>query len=234
VEAAAPAEDRDRAPHGVPGQDPAEEELQVRETAQRILAHHLQAPEGASSTKAPRRRPSPRQAFWPGISLDLTGATLVDLDFARVSVMQALFDRATFQGEAGFDQATFQGAAGFDQVTFQGEAGFDQATFQGAAGFNQATFQSAAWFNRATFQVPWGEIALPGQLPRAQSPDPFYGARVLHLDDPDLDELREWPDGFTIRRDEVDPTRGTLVPAQQVEEPRAGRPLAGPTGRSAD
>jgi hypothetical protein len=60
----------------VPAQDSAQEELQVRQTAQRILAAHLQPPEGASSEEAQRRRPSSRRAFWPSISLDLTGTTL--------------------------------------------------------------------------------------------------------------------------------------------------------------
>jgi hypothetical protein len=74
-----PTHDRDRTPHPVPGRDPAEEELQVRQTAQRILGAHLYVPPGIVGGTAQHRQPSPRRPFWPRISVDLTGATLVDL-----------------------------------------------------------------------------------------------------------------------------------------------------------
>jgi hypothetical protein len=119
-EAAPPADDQDRAPHPEPGQNPDQEELQVRRTAQRILAAHLRRPPGISVAAAQRRRPSPRRALWPGISLDLTGAALVDFNFARVSVVRAWFNKATFQGETGFVEATFQGYAWFTRATFKG------------------------------------------------------------------------------------------------------------------
>jgi uncharacterized protein YjbI with pentapeptide repeats len=110
--------DRDQGPL-IPGQDPAQEELQVRRTAQRILAAHLRRHWRTSDQVAQRRRPSPRQAFWPDISLDLTGATLVDVDFKLVSVVEAQFNRATFQGDALFDEAAFQREAYLDKATFQ-------------------------------------------------------------------------------------------------------------------
>src|SRR6266508_2538942 len=99
------ADEGDRAPHSAPAQHPAQE-LQVRLTAQRLLAAHLQLPEGTSSTKA-QHRPSPRRAFWPQMSVDLTGGTFVNIDFTRVSVVQARFEEATFRGDAGFFLAAF-------------------------------------------------------------------------------------------------------------------------------
>jgi hypothetical protein len=130
--------DLGRAPHSASGGDPAREELQVRQTAQRLLADHLRCPRGPSGQEAQLLPPAPQDPFWPGISLDLTGATLVDFGFALVSVTQARFVGATFQGSAAFVGATFQGGAAFDKATFQGDAGFDKATFQGNAGFDKA------------------------------------------------------------------------------------------------
>jgi uncharacterized protein YjbI with pentapeptide repeats len=309
---AAPPADRDGAPHPVPGRDPAQEELQVRQTAQRILAAHLRLASGIFGAAAQRRPPSPRQAFWPGISLDLTGATLVDFDFARVSVLQARFDRATFQGDARFSKAAFQGDAGFDGAIFQGDAGFVEATFQhdaefvdaafqrdarfhkaafqGDAGFVDAAFQRDVWFLEATFQhdarfsgatfrhdVWFSRVTFQGgagfdgvtfqgtarfgrvsfeydaEFVRAafQGDTEFVGAdfegdarfdgatftsdnggkgvagaQVLYLDDPDLNknDRRVWPDGYTVRPDPADPTRGTVIYAGQAEEPEPAVP----------
>jgi hypothetical protein len=263
-QAVPPAEDGVPAAHPMPGQDPAHEELQVRQTAQRILATHLRFPPGDLGATAQRRRPSVRQAFWPGISLDLTGAALIDFNFASVSVRQALFGRASFQGNAdfrgasfqgnvGFDgasfqgdalfrgasfqgnvgfnkaifqgtasffeaafrgyawfeEASFQGNAGFREATFQGNAGFRRASFQGNAGFREATFQGNAGFRRASFQ---GNVEFTGATLRGNAG--FDGAHVLRLDDLDLDMQRVWPDGFTVRPDPADHSRGTLVPAE--------------------
>jgi uncharacterized protein YjbI with pentapeptide repeats len=148
------------------GQGPDQEvfqELEVRQTAQRILVAHLRLPAQTISAAAQRRRPSPRQSFWPGISLDLSGAALVDVDCEQLSVIEArfdgatfqgrtVFDRATFQGDAGFDGATFQGSASFESAAFQGNASFGWATFQGLTSFSSATFQHRSWFANATFQ----------------------------------------------------------------------------------
>jgi uncharacterized protein YjbI with pentapeptide repeats len=312
AEAAPPADDRDQPPHRAPVEDPAQE-LQVRQAAQRILADHLRLPPGILSVAAQRRPPSSGSIFWPDISLDLTGATLVNLDFASVSVVWARFDKATFHGTAWFDEATFQGTAQFDkaifhgttqfvkatfqgtarfvEVTFVGDAGFravnfkdeaifansafqrdanfgsstfgsfarfggvtfqewtgfgsvrfegdaefvgtrfvvkasfDQATFQewagfegtrfqGIASFSEATFQGHANFDRARFHgFAWFNGATFLDTVR------FLGAQVLHFDDEEVNERREWPDGYTVRPDPADPTRGTLVRAEQTQEP---------------
>jgi hypothetical protein len=190
-----PIEDGIPAAHHLAGRDPAQEELQVRQTAQRILAAHLELPVGILSAAAQRRQPSPRRAFWPGMSLDLTGAALVDFDFERLSVVQGWFDGATFQGNAGFDGATFKGNARFGGATFQGKASFDEATFQGNASFGGTIFTSGN-----------GGMGLAG-------------ARVLHMDSPDLNKRRVWPDGWTVRPDPAHPSHGTLVLAEQAVSP---------------
>ena len=65
-----------------------QQERQVRLTAQRILAEHLRDERNPDQRSA--SPPGPR--FWPGISLDLTGATLIGLDFHRVIAENARFD----------------------------------------------------------------------------------------------------------------------------------------------
>jgi hypothetical protein len=62
------------------------QELQVRLTAQRILAAHL--------------RPDRGSEFWPYIDLDLTGAQLYKLNFANCRVRDARFSGAQFSGDA--------------------------------------------------------------------------------------------------------------------------------------
>jgi uncharacterized protein YjbI with pentapeptide repeats len=185
-ESAHPANDRDQSAHPVPVQDPAQE-LQVRQTAQRILTAHLHLPPGTFSPAAQRRPSSSRWTFWPRISLDLTGAALVNVDFARLSVVQArfggaafqggtefreaafhdiaMFDGAAFHGGAGFDGAAFHGGAGFDGAAFHGGAGFDGAAFYGDAGFDKAVFHGDARFDKAIFEGRTGfsEVTFHGE-----------------------------------------------------------------------
>jgi uncharacterized protein YjbI with pentapeptide repeats len=170
-ETALPADDQHRASHPLPGQNPAQE-LQVRQAAQRVLARHLRLPHFDPLTlprtrrerivratrnrivraTAQRHRPSPRRPFWPGISLDLGGATLVDVDFSQLSVIQAQFDGAVFQGGAWFAGASFQEDASFAGATFQGSASFPAATFQGQAWFAGAVILGQTWFAGAIVQ----------------------------------------------------------------------------------
>jgi uncharacterized protein YjbI with pentapeptide repeats len=139
------------------------EELQVRKAVQQILVDHLRPSKGKFKA-AQSRRASPRRAFWPGTSLDLTGAVLVDANFHEVLITRARLDGATFKGPAQFDRATFQADAEFNGATFQDIADFNGATFQADAEFNRAVFQGFvarfygtifqgfAWFDRANFQ----------------------------------------------------------------------------------
>jgi hypothetical protein len=324
-EMAPPANGGNRVPHPAPGRDPAREEFQVRQTAQRLLADHLRRPRGRYSQDAQHLPPSPQQPFWPGINLDLTGATLVDFGFSRVSVIHprfggttfqedaafrgatfegaAMFDKATFQGDAAFSgasfqgnapfrgatfqgnaqfsEATFQGNAQFSEATFQGNAAFDEATFQedaafdgatfqedaafakatfrddatfngtafhGAAGFDEATFGGLTWFAEATFgdhagfgkvtfavRTWFSEVTFLGgawfdgaTFASGNEDNVFLGARVHYLDDPDPNMDRHWPDGYTVRPDPADPSRGTLVPPGQAEGAESAVPQQDP------
>jgi hypothetical protein len=87
-------------------------------------------------------------------------------------------------------------------VIFTNDAYFREAIFTGGASFEEATF---------------------GPLVS------FYETQVLNLDDPELTESgdmpgRVWPNGWTVRANADDPTRGTLVhepPGSSLEPPEA-------------
>ncbi|QXJ25738.1 pentapeptide repeat-containing protein [Actinomadura graeca] len=127
-----PAADGPPAPAGL---DP-HEELQVRLTAQRLLHAHLQPV---------------ADVHWQGISLDLSGATLIDFALTRCHLHTADLTHATLSGDARFGEATFTGDAWFNRAIFAGSAGFDAATFTRDAWFGGTTFTGNARFDRATF-----------------------------------------------------------------------------------
>ena len=69
----------------------------------------------------------------------------------RPLVKRALFQQASFPGEADFSRASFQDEANFRGARFQGVALFEGAIFRGEAVFDRADFQERAWFHEARF-----------------------------------------------------------------------------------
>ncbi|MEU4522153.1 pentapeptide repeat-containing protein [Amycolatopsis sp. NPDC024027] len=117
-----------------------QQEREVRLTAQHVLRRHLQpgdAPDQMLHT------------FWPDITLNLTGATLIDVDLTGCRVDVATFDKATFTGDALFDRSTVTGRASFGGATFAGHASFDESNIERAL-FHEAIFAVGAWFLRTT------------------------------------------------------------------------------------
>jgi uncharacterized protein YjbI with pentapeptide repeats len=252
---------------------PPDQERQVRLTAERLLSDHVCLPDGVSGEDAQHFAQSPDESFWPGISLDLTGAFLIDLNLRQASVVDARFDLATFSadraqfegatftgdarftgatftgrawfyearftraawfegatlsGNAGFQEATFTLPAMFERARFTGDAFFSVATFTSWAFFNGARFASKALFDGATFtdDAVFTQATFTGEASfedaTLSKPARFDGAQVLNLDNPELSECRVWPNGWTVRANADDPTRGTLVhepPASSLEPP---------------
>jgi len=162
-----------RMPYEMPGDEPAADraeardraqELEVRRTAQEILAEH--------------GRPGNGELFWPGCRINLSGAVLVNVDFGGCRLASARFLKARFRGPAIFHGATFEGDAtfagatfdkridaylgrrrwyladaGFDQAQFLGQATFFECAFSGRVSFNAATFHGGAAFAKATFSI---------------------------------------------------------------------------------
>ncbi|WP_258906929.1 pentapeptide repeat-containing protein [Actinokineospora sp. UTMC 2448] len=118
------------------------QEREVRLAAQRILARHLHPGDNPDN---------PVETFWTGIDVDLTNATLTDLDLSGCIVHTTSFRGATFIDEAWFSGVTFTGNVISAGAIFTGSAIFTEATFGGAASFRQATFTDVADFDRATF-----------------------------------------------------------------------------------
>ena len=119
-----------------------EHERQVRLTAQRILAAHLRPGEDTAR---------PAETFWGSVDLDLTGATLVDLDLSYCHIHTAQFSGAQFSGTTWFRGARFDGDAEFRRAQFGKYAAFDEALFGKNADFTRAQFGEHAEFREAQF-----------------------------------------------------------------------------------
>jgi uncharacterized protein YjbI with pentapeptide repeats len=147
------------------------QELQVRLSAQRILAAHLISKAG--------------DVFWPDIDLDLTEAQLHRIDLTNCRIRNARFDRAQFSGDARFGRVHFSGDAGFSGAIFFGIAWFKEAQFSGDVRFEQAQCCAGALFDRALLA---GDARFDGaQFPRGAvfedatfSGDAWFGEQPFH------------------------------------------------------
>jgi hypothetical protein len=115
------------------------QEREVRLTAQRLLADHLRDRNKAAAT------------FWTGLDIDLTGATLVNIDLSECTMRSGTFASTTFTGNTNFKSATFTDASNFVAATFTGAANFVQASFDSHVSFERTTFTGAADFMATTF-----------------------------------------------------------------------------------
>lgn len=105
-----------------------QEELQVRLTAQRILARHLKEPDG-------------NPIHWGPLNLDLRESVLVDLRLNSCNV-----------GRADFAHARFVGAAHIRDCTFQGEVWVFECAFESLAGLTRNLYLDRAIFTRTRFE----------------------------------------------------------------------------------
>ncbi len=111
----------------------------VRQTAQAMLAQHL--------------RPGPQ--FWPRARLDLTGATLVDLDLSACRIGGGLvLDRASLLGSSRLRATNVGGGASLRGVTWHEHAWLERSVFHGPARFDASSFAADAWFGEARFGGP--------------------------------------------------------------------------------
>lgn len=92
----------------------ARQEIQVRNTAQRILQSHLRESDFGLSSSKPVSNPR----YWgEGIDLDLSGATLVNLNLFYCNVRAANFRDCYFVGDALLGYSTFTGRVNFSGST---------------------------------------------------------------------------------------------------------------------
>jgi hypothetical protein len=107
-----------RMPFEVDGSADSKQELEVRKAAQRILMLHLRF--SANSDNG---------AFWPGIDLDFTGATLVGFDYRYCRIRSAVFAGVSFLGTTDFRYTTIATKADFTGAAFAVPPIFDGAEF---------------------------------------------------------------------------------------------------------
>ena len=124
-------------------------ELEVRLTAQHILTRHLKT----SPTNTHPFMPNSSKSFWKNISINLTGAALLDLDLSDCHVSEASFHAAYFYGVTRFDRGTFSGEADFSQSKFKDETSFIDAHFLGSATFEGSRFRRRAAFGSSRFET---------------------------------------------------------------------------------
>ncbi|MFE9751665.1 pentapeptide repeat-containing protein [Saccharothrix saharensis] len=111
------------------------QELEVRQTATALLATHL--------------RPDRPEAFWAGISLDLSHATLVKLTLTHARIRSASFAGTTFVGATTFRGTAFTGIADFRDTRFRDLADFRRVEF-GDSVFRGAEFEGGTDFGVRT------------------------------------------------------------------------------------
>jgi hypothetical protein len=145
----------------------ARQELQVRLTAQRILAAHLKPDDENMSQVGTGHHKSGNFQFWNSISIDLTGATLISFDLQGCAIVSIDCSEATFAEGATFAQATFAADADFSEAKFYPNkrgigdpaVDFSGVTFSGKADFGNARFTGTTYFRGAVFA---GEAFLCG------------------------------------------------------------------------
>ncbi|MEU5264937.1 pentapeptide repeat-containing protein [Amycolatopsis sp. NPDC021455] len=113
--------------------DHDEPELQVRLGAQELLKTHLSHDE---------------PAYWPGMSIDLQRAVLVDFRLSGCTLEAADFSRARFVGAVHIRGTTFARRVGFYGTDFAASANFDRSVFAEGAFFSWAHFHGDARFTR--------------------------------------------------------------------------------------
>jgi uncharacterized protein YjbI with pentapeptide repeats len=124
----------------MPSETASEQEIEVRRAAQRIFATHLRVVDGQLS-----------DAYWPRITLDLTGAVLHHFELKDARLREGRFGGTRFVGTTWFDGVRFDGDAVFGGATFEKSASFRSARFGGEARFRDAKFAGPADFGGAEF-----------------------------------------------------------------------------------
>jgi hypothetical protein len=114
-------------------------ELQVRLATQELLKTHLARAE---------------PGYWPGMSVDLQRATLVDFRLSGCDLDVADFSRARFVGAVHIRGTTFRREAGFYGTEFTAFANFDGSVFEEGAFFSRARFRGGARFARTRSAGP--------------------------------------------------------------------------------
>jgi hypothetical protein len=113
--------------------DPEESELLVRLAVQELLKTHLS---------------HDATGYWPGMSIDLQRATLVDFRLSGCTLAAADFSRARFIGQLHIRGTRFTRQVGFYGAEFRDIVNFDRSVFEEGAFFSRAHFARDVRFTR--------------------------------------------------------------------------------------
>ena len=124
------------------------QELQVRLTAQRLLANHLRVPSEPGEPES--------AAYWLGpggehMDLNLAGATLVLLSLKACRLGRIDLSRAQLHERADLGGVQFHERADLSGAQFHGDADLGEAQFHGAADLGGAQFHRYAFLEGARF-----------------------------------------------------------------------------------
>lgn len=151
-----------RMPFDPDAADPeVKQELQVRQTAERLLGLHLRYVEGEVNG-----------AYWPNIDLDLVGAKLTKLKLVRCRIRSAVFHETEFFGLTSFRHTTFTSKADFNNAKFTGPVDFRNMTFENiGSSFIGATFDNETDFGEKTVARLSGAITRTDHGQRRKWPE---------------------------------------------------------------
>jgi hypothetical protein len=119
----------------------ARRELQVRQTAQRILGERLSI-DDAYGWRSPAG---------DALRVSLRGAVLVDFDMSRCKLDRANFEHARFVGTTHFEASHFVGQSHFNFAVFEGPCWIRFSLFPDGAWFDGVEFRDFAWFDKTEF-----------------------------------------------------------------------------------
>ncbi|MFB9908472.1 pentapeptide repeat-containing protein [Allokutzneria oryzae] len=133
------------------------QEIQVRFAIQECIRKHLSleitAERGPDGYYPPQEQL--RKFLWSDMSLNLSGATLVDFDLSGCSIDEVNFRATRFIGNfADFRSSIFYERPKFDLAQFRCPAQFSSAYFNRGASLKEAQFYCAASFQEAYFTGP--------------------------------------------------------------------------------
>jgi hypothetical protein len=214
----------------------AQQEKQVRLTAQRLLYRHLHVdPDGSKDKALP-------ETYWDDVTIDLTDAYLVNLDFNHCRLHKADFSNATFiggnfqgvqftedawfvgakfSGDAWFAGAQFIGHTAFVETRFSGHAVFTNAQFRGYAGFADAQFSGSVRFDEAQFggNTTFGNVRFCGSARFDQASfrlkPSFDGATATHSGE------HVWPYPYHVEPQSSEERMGRLVQGPEPDQDQA-------------
>ncbi|MFJ1767376.1 pentapeptide repeat-containing protein [Amycolatopsis sp. NPDC088138] len=139
----------------------------MRATAQQIVKKHLTEPNDVTArtyySLHGNRETDDKfgKQYWPGLTGDLTGTTLVDFDASDCWIDEVDFSRARFTGQiTNFSGTYFSASPKFDQAKFTIRADFSHCYFNSGASFQHTLFAAGASFREAYFTGPFSHVGV--------------------------------------------------------------------------